>query len=162
MKYVVTVWEAVMEIYLSSLPKEADKSLFIDADDLAPLGLPKMQDQSSLTYHWCSFSWCGREYAATSLAIKGGQYSVYESLQPFTTPITKDTKPKIVQALLTFIFKMGRELVIFSLSIKGGQYSIYDSPQPFLTLISKDPNPTIVDALLMVIFMYCLVKMCWQ
>jgi len=44
-KYVVTFWEAVAGIYFAYLPKEAAKSLFIDANDLAPLILPKIQDQ---------------------------------------------------------------------------------------------------------------------
>jgi len=57
---------------------------------------------------WCSFSWCGMEYAAISLSYKGGQYSIYDSPHPLTTLITNDTKPNIVDAPLTLIFMMGQ------------------------------------------------------
>jgi hypothetical protein len=40
-----------MGIYLAYLPIEAAKSLFIDAYDLAPLILLKMEDQKLLTLH---------------------------------------------------------------------------------------------------------------
>jgi hypothetical protein len=82
--------------------------LFIDADELAPFILLKMQNQSSLTHCWCSFSWCGRGYAAIAFALKGGQYSIYVSVQPCTTQITNNAKPKIVNTLLTLIFMMGQ------------------------------------------------------
>jgi hypothetical protein len=48
------------------------------------------------------------EHAALSLAYKGSQYSIYESLQPFTTQNTKDAKLKIVDAALTLILMMGQ------------------------------------------------------
>jgi len=48
------------------------------------------------------------EHAAILLAYKGGEYSIYDSLQPFTTQITKDAKSNIVNATLTLIFTMGQ------------------------------------------------------
>jgi hypothetical protein len=87
------------------------------------------------------------------LSDKGRQYSIYDSPQLLTTLITNDTKPNIVDALLTLIFMMGQEHVAFSLSYKGGQYIIYESSQPFTTLITYDAKPEIVDALLTLIFM---------
>jgi len=63
-----------------------------------------MQDQKSLTLCWRSFAWCSREDAAIFLAYKDGQYSIYGSLQPFRTRITKDAKQKIVDAPLMLIF----------------------------------------------------------
>jgi len=85
-----------MGIYLAYLRIEAAKALFIDAYDLAPLILPKMQDQKLLMIDWRSFSWRGREHGSISLGYKSGQYSIYDSLEPFTTLITKDAKSKIV------------------------------------------------------------------
>jgi len=102
-----------MGIYLAYQPMEAAKSLFIDAYGIAPLILPKMQDQKSLMLRWCSFSRCSREYAAIALAYKGGQYSINDNLQPFTTQITKDAKPKIVDALLMLILIMGQGVCHF-------------------------------------------------
>jgi hypothetical protein len=49
MKSVVTVWEAVVEIYLVYLPIKAAKSLFMDACDSMQLILLKMQEQKLLT-----------------------------------------------------------------------------------------------------------------
>jgi len=95
-------------IYLVYLLIEAAKSLFIDAYHLVPLILLKMQDQKSLTLLWPTSSWCDMEHAASSLAYKGGQYSICNSQQPFTTQITKDAKPKIIDTLLTLIFMMGQ------------------------------------------------------
>jgi hypothetical protein len=51
---------------------------------------------------------CGREHAPSSLAYKGGQYSINDSLQPFTTQSTKHATPIIVDTLLTLIFRMGQ------------------------------------------------------
>jgi hypothetical protein len=106
MKSVVTVWAAVAGMYLAYLPMEAAKSLFMDACDLAPLIIPKMRDQKSLALRWRSFSWCGRGHADSSLAYNDREYSISDSLQPFTTQITKDAKPKIVDTLLMLIFMM--------------------------------------------------------
>jgi hypothetical protein len=49
MKKVVTVPEDVARIYCTYLLIKAALSFFIDACDQAPLILPKMQDQISMT-----------------------------------------------------------------------------------------------------------------
>jgi hypothetical protein len=53
------------------------------------------------------------------LAYKGGQYSISYSLQPFTTKITKDAKPKIVDAPLTLIFMMGQGAYRILFALQG-------------------------------------------
>jgi len=40
--------------------------------------------------------------------LEGSQYLVYEWLQPFATEFTQDAHPRIVDALLTLIFRMGQ------------------------------------------------------
>jgi len=40
--------------------------------------------------------------------LEGSQYLVYEWLQPFATEVTEDAQPKIVDAQLTLIFRMGQ------------------------------------------------------
>jgi len=54
MKYVVTVPEIVAGISRTYLPIKAAMCCFMDARDQAPLILPKLQDQISLTLCWCS------------------------------------------------------------------------------------------------------------
>jgi len=54
MKWVVTVPEDVARISRTYLPIKAAMSFFMDACDQAPLILPKMQDQISLTLCWRS------------------------------------------------------------------------------------------------------------
>jgi len=49
---------------------------------------------------------------------KGGQYSIYDILQPFTTQITKDANPKIVDAPLTIIFNMGQRACHFVFALQ--------------------------------------------
>jgi hypothetical protein len=43
------------------------------------------------------------EHVADSLSYKGSQYIIYDSLQPFTTLITNDAKPEIVDTRLIVI-----------------------------------------------------------
>ena len=50
---------------------------------------------------WCSFSECGMEQVACSIAYECGQYRIFEYLQPITTSITQDARPKIGDASLT-------------------------------------------------------------
>jgi len=65
-----------------------------------------MQDQKLLTLHSCSFSRWDSEHFAVSSFYKGGQYFVYECVQPVSPQITQDTWPTIIDTLLTFIFRM--------------------------------------------------------
>lgn len=73
----------------------------------------KMSDKELLMLHWRSFSWCGSEHAGISLAYTGRQYCMHDSLQLFTTQISKDATPKIVETSLTIIFIMGQGLCHF-------------------------------------------------
>ena len=103
-KLVVTVREAVVGISLAYQPREAAKSSLIDVCDHAALRLPKLRDLES----WRTFSrWC-TERVASPFAYKGGQYLSYDSLQPMPALMTQDARPKIVDALLTLISRMGQ------------------------------------------------------
>ena len=106
MKWVVTVPDDVAEIFCTFLPITAAISLFMDACDQVPLIIPKMQDPKSLTLRLRSFSWCARERFACFFGNKDGQYYVYDSIWPVTPQITQDTRPTIVDAVLTLIFTM--------------------------------------------------------
>ena len=56
------------------VPIKAAISLFMNTWHQAPLILLKMQDQSPLTHHWCSFSECGRVRGFVCFAHYGVQY----------------------------------------------------------------------------------------
>jgi len=64
----------VARIYCTYLPTQAAISFFMDACDQAPLILPKMQDQISLTLCWRSFSGCGWACEYASFPHQGGEY----------------------------------------------------------------------------------------
>ena len=108
MKYGVTIWEAVMGMSLAYLFREAANSSLVEVCDHAALRWPKMRDLESLTLSWHSFSRWGKECVAFSFAIEGGQYLSYDYLQPIATQITQDARPKIVDAPLTLISRMGQ------------------------------------------------------
>jgi len=76
--------------------------------NLSPRRLPIIPDQQSLTLHWRSFSWSGREGVALCFAYKGSRTLVYDLLQPMGGVISQDAWPKIVDAPLTLIFTMGQ------------------------------------------------------
>jgi len=85
---------------------------------LSPFRSPKIPDQQSLTLHWRSFWWWGREGITICFAYKGGQKFLYDWLQPIGSVIAQNASPKIVDPLLTLIFKMGQGLycIVFCLS----------------------------------------------
>jgi len=62
---------------------------------------------------WHSFSRWGSERVAFAFAYKGGQYLSYDSLQPMPALITQDARPKIVDALLTLISRMGLGVFVY-------------------------------------------------
>jgi len=95
-------------LLLSLLPIQAANTSFITICNLSPPRLPKIHDQESLTLHWRSFSWWGRETFTVSFAYTGSQYFIYNYLQPIAPQITQDTWSRIVDAPLTLIFKMGQ------------------------------------------------------
>jgi len=66
---------------------------------------------------WRSFSQGGTDSTACLFGDKGCQYAVYNSVQQFTTQITNDAKPKIVDAPLTHIFMMGLGVCRYYISL---------------------------------------------
>jgi len=56
---------------------------------------------------WQSFSGCRREHDAISFDFEGSQYLIYEWLQPFATEVTQDAPPKIGDAPMMLIFRVG-------------------------------------------------------
>ena len=67
-----------------------------------------VSSQTLLMLGWRSCSWWGRQRVASSVAYNGGQYPIYDCLQPIATQITRDARPTIVDALLMLIFRMGQ------------------------------------------------------
>jgi len=72
------------------------------------LWLTMMQGQQLLMLRWCTFSRWGSEHVTFCFFYKGGQYFVYDCLQPVAVQITQDTRPTIVDAPLTLIIKLGQ------------------------------------------------------
>jgi len=108
MKQVVTVQEAVVGMSLAYLPREAANLSLIEVYKHAPLTLPKMRDHKSLTLSWRSFSTWGRERVISCFTNKGGQYLSYDYLKPIATQITQNVRPKIIDAPLMLISRMGQ------------------------------------------------------
>jgi len=71
---------------------------------------------------WRWFSRRGRESVASAFAYKGDQYLSYDSLQPMPTLISQDARPKIVDAPLTRISRMGRGAFVYRVWSQGGLY----------------------------------------
>ena len=57
---------------------------------------------------WCSFSGWGKEHDPVIYELEGSQYLIYEWLKPFATDVTQNAQPKIVDAPLKLIFRMGQ------------------------------------------------------
>jgi len=94
------------------VPVKAANSRYLDVCDHSPIRSPKMQDQKSLTLRWRSFSEWGRECVTSSLAYRGSRYIIYERLYLIATQITQGARPKIIDSLLTVIFRMGQGAVL--------------------------------------------------
>ena len=91
-----------------SLPiKDANASIMCIHYHVAFL-LPDLQDQKLLTLRWRSFWRWGRERVTFCFAYRGCQYIEYVYSLPSRIFITRHIGPKIVDALLTVIFKMGQ------------------------------------------------------
>jgi len=93
---------------LAYLPREAPNSSLIEVCDDVPHGLPKMRDLIFLMRHSQSFSRWDRERVASSFACNGGRYLSYDYVQLIATQVTQDARPKIVDALLMLISRMGQ------------------------------------------------------
>jgi hypothetical protein len=86
----------------------AGSTLVMDSSDQVTFKLPYIQDNKLLTVSCRSFSRWGREQNTSDFDMEGSQYVVYEWLQPITTYVTQDAHPKIIDALLIVIFRMGQ------------------------------------------------------
>jgi len=64
-----------------------------------------MQDQKSLTLGWRSFLGGGSDITTSILAHKGGRYIDYGLMPMHSALSVHDARPKIVDALLTLIFR---------------------------------------------------------
>ena len=89
------------------LPRKAANTIIMHHSEQVCYYLPDLQVQKLMTLCWRSFSQWGRENVALSFAYKGGQYLIYEFLQPIGTQITRDASPLIIDAPLTLIFMTG-------------------------------------------------------
>jgi len=89
--------------------------MYIDNNNHIMLWSIMMQGQQSLTLRWCSFSRWDREYVIPSFCYKGGQYVVYDCLQPVATKITQDTRRLIVDTPVTLI----------SMMVQSGYYNLF-------------------------------------
>ena len=100
-------------VSLSVLPiKDGNTSIMCNNYQITFL-LPNLQDQELLTLHRRSFSRWDTECLASFFAYNGCQYCCYVySLQNYFL-ITRLTRPRIVDALLTVIFKMGQGVCPF-------------------------------------------------
>jgi len=77
-------------------------------NDQTTLWLPDLQDQKSLTLCWCSFLGDSSYVVAGVFVLLGGQYIQYALKQPRLWSITWLTSPRIVDAPLTLIFRLGQ------------------------------------------------------
>jgi len=113
MKIVVSCREVVAGMSLAYLPREAADFSLIEVWNHEPLRLHNMRDLKFFTLIWQSFSRWGREHVASAFAYKVGQYLSYDYLQTMPALITKDARPKIVDALSTLIYRMGQGVVVY-------------------------------------------------
>jgi len=93
-------------VSLSRLAILTADNMLLTVCNLSHPKLPNINDQESLTLHWNSFWRSGREGIAICFAYKGGQWFLYDCLQPIGGVNTQDAWPIIIDAPLTLIFKM--------------------------------------------------------
>jgi len=90
-------------VSLSSFPLKAATTWFIYRNDNITFDLPDLRDQKSLTLRWRSISERGRECEVHSFAYEASRCCIYAWSQPIAKQITKDARPKILDAPLTLI-----------------------------------------------------------
>ena len=104
-------------VSLSLLPIMGGSTSIVYIPDQIVFVLPDLQDRKSLTLCSRSCSRWGRELLAFFFAYRGGQCCSYvQPLQNYFS-ITRLTRPKIVDAQLTLIFKMGQGACCFFLCL---------------------------------------------
>jgi len=116
---------------VSLFPIMVASTMLMHSNDQISSGLPDLHDQDSLMLrchvYW---EWCG-DHVALSFANKASQYRIYEWPQPIATQITNNSKPKIVDAPLTLIFRMGQ-------AAYGSLVCLKSQPIPHLWLAVTD------------------------
>jgi len=91
---------------LPHLRINAPNTWVIPYSDQITFELRYLHDQKSMLLYWWYYSGWGMEHVA--FARTGSQYLIYGCLQPITTWITHDAKPKLIDAELTLIVTMGQ------------------------------------------------------
>ena len=116
---------------LSLFRIKAAKTLIMHTNYQITSELPYLQDQKSLTLRWCSYSEWRREHVALSFSLKASQYHIYEWPQLIAMQITNDARPKIVDAPLTLIFRMGQ-------GVCGSFFCLKSQPIPHLWMAANN------------------------
>jgi len=102
------IYRATTEYSWALYHTKTVRKMYIDHNGHIMRWLTMMDSQRSLTLRWHSMSTWGRECFTSSFSYNGGHYFRYDCLQHDTPQSTQDTQPTIVDAPLTFIFKMGK------------------------------------------------------
>jgi len=93
---------------ISLLPVKATNTSVTCSSDQVTFRLHHLQDQKSWLPGWHSFLGCGSDNATSYFAYTASQY-IDHGLMSFPSPwIVQDWRPKIVDASLTLILRMGQ------------------------------------------------------
>jgi len=100
--------DGARSISLWLLPTKPANNRFMTMCNTSTTRIHIIQDQQSLRHCRRLFSWSGSEGIAISFADKCRQSFGYDLLQPISALISQDAWPKLIDALLTLIFKIGQ------------------------------------------------------
>jgi len=103
-------YDGVMHMSCTVSDKQAARTSYMNYCHNMTHILAKMHYQKLLILYWYSLPGWGREHVDIVFAHIGGWYLIYGCLQPIASQITQDTWPKIVDALLTLICRMGQRV----------------------------------------------------
>jgi len=103
----VHIQNGAMTVSLSISPIMAAITSIMPNQYQITLWLADLEDWKLLTLHWRSFAWWGNKPLTHCFAWKGRQYIVYGLLPQINTYITQDEMPKIFDAMLMLIFRIG-------------------------------------------------------
>jgi len=92
------------------LPIEAADTMIIGWWDCIALWLSKMEDQKLFMLFGYSFLGDSSNVVATMFGLEGGQYFDYVSQQPSLFLIIRLTRPRIVDASMTLVSRMGQRV----------------------------------------------------
>ena len=90
------------------LPRKAANTSFMNGWNQSPVRLHKMHGQKSLKLRWRSFSEWGSGRVVHCFAKESCQFIGYGKQRPGYISITVLTRLKIIDTLLTFIFRIGQ------------------------------------------------------